>query len=132
MAITVRRTVPARDTGYQLTHTLYKKVSFNTPGIQDAGSTANVIVGTYPADCCPLEGVIRINTTFDGNIIIGTSSNTSVFANTDDIVAGTADTYVTDKPYGTRSTVDRVVYVQLTSGTTVGEAEIWLPYLTAR
>jgi hypothetical protein len=51
---------------------------------------------------------------------------------TGDVAAGDAETYVVDRYYGTRSTVDVPLYVQLSTGSTVGEAEIWLSYLIAK
>lgn len=128
---TVRRTESARDTGYQLEHHLYKRVTHATPQIQ---TTAGKIVylGVLPADCLPKECIVRINTSFDGLFVIGTSSNTAAVVSTADVAAGEADTYVVDRYYGTRSTVDVPLYVQLSTGSTVGEADIWLSYNIAK
>lgn len=128
MAITVLRTESARDNSVQGSQYLYKGVTHATPNIQTTAGKI-VYVGVLPAYCMKQETIVRINTSFDGSLIIGTSSNTSAFGSTEDIVAGTADTYVFDRGYGVRSTSDVPVYVQLTTGTTIGGADIWIEYL---
>lgn len=127
----VLRTESARDTQTQKQHFLHKNVTYATPNIQSTPGKI-VYVGVLPANCLKQETIVRINTTFDGSLIIGTSANTSVYGTSSDIGASTADTYVVDAGYGTRSTVDLPVYVQLTTGSTVGDADIWLTYLPAR
>lgn len=127
----VRRTVSARDDGYNSPLCLYTNVTYATPNLQTTAGKI-VYVGVLPANCCPLETVVRINTTFNGLLIVGTTSNTSALASTADVAAGTANTYVVDRYYGTRTTVDVPVYVQLTTASTVGEADIWVNYLPAR
>lgn len=127
----VLRTESAKDTQTFKQHHLYKNVTFATPNIQTTAGKI-VYVGVLPANSLKQETIVRINTTFDGSLIIGTSSNTSAFASTEDISqAGAADTHVINRGYGARSTVDVPVYVQLTTGTTVGDADIWVTYLTA-
>jgi hypothetical protein len=136
MAISVRRTKSARDYHTQQGHYLYKKVAYDTPGIQNvttAGvAVATVYVGVLPANCLKQDTVIRVNTTFDGLLTVGTSSDTDLYVTTADVDAATADSYVVNRLYGVRSTVDRPVYVTLSTGSTVGEAEIWLTYLPAK
>lgn len=128
----VIRTESARDTQTQKQHYLYKRVTFATPNVQSTPGKI-VYVGVLPAESLKQETIVRINTTFDGTMIIGTSLNTAAFGSSADILSGgPADTYVVNTGYGARSTLDVPVYVQLTTGTTVGEADIWLTYLLAR
>lgn len=129
MAITVLRTQSARDDSYENVQYLYKGVTHATPNIQTTAGKI-VYVGVLPAYSCKQQTIVRLNTTFDGQLIIGTSSNTSAFFTTEDLPQTyPADTYVSDRGYGARSTVDVPVYAQLTTGTTVGGADIWISYI---
>lgn len=121
----------ARSYHVQGQHHLYQNVTYATPNIQTTAG-AIVYVGVLPKNCLKQETIVRINTTFDGLLMVGTSSDASYYASTADVVAGTADTYVVDRNYGVRSTVDLPVYVQLSTGSTVGDADIWITYLEAQ
>jgi hypothetical protein len=127
----VLRTVSARDYHTQQAHYLYKNVTFATPNIQTTAGKI-VHVGNLPANCLRQETIVRINTSFDGSLIIGTSADTDQYVTAADMDATVADTYVVDRGYGVRSTLDVPVYVQLTTGSTVGDADIWLSYLPAK
>lgn len=127
----VLRTESARDNQVQGTQYLYKRIKFNTPNVQTTAGKI-VYVGVLPQNSCKMHTIVRINTTFNKDLIIGTSSNTAAFGSTEDIVAGTAETYVIDKGFGVTTTAaDVPVYVQLTTGGTVGEADVWLTYIKA-
>lgn len=129
MAITVKRTESARDDNSQGAQYLYRGVTHASPNIQTTAGKI-VYVGVLPAYALKQQTIVRLNTTFDGQMIIGTSNNTSAFLTSEDMPqTAAADTYVVDRGYGTRSTVDVPVYVQLTTGTTVGGADIWISYL---
>jgi hypothetical protein len=136
MTVSVLRTESVREYHTQQTHYLYKKVTYDTPRVQQwttAGvAVPAVYVGVLPANCLTQETIVRINTTFDGLLTVGTTSDMSFYASTADVTAGTADSYVLDRNAGVRSTVDRPVYVSLSSGSTVGDADIWLTYLPAK
>ena len=131
MAISVLRTESARDDNTQHPAHLYKRVTYNTPNIQTTAG-ALVYLGVLPANCFPGETKVRINTTFDGLLTVGTSGDASLYATTADVTAGTAGIYVTNRNYGVQSTSDVPVYVQLTTGSTVGEADIWLTFTPAK
>lgn len=132
MAVKVLRTRSARHKqNDQSQHYLYRKVAYDTPGIQ-AATSGRVYVGVLPANCLKQETIVRVNTTFDGFLTIGTSADPDRYATTADLPqTGAADTYIINRDYGTVSTVDLPVYAVLTTGTTVGEADIWLTYLPA-
>lgn len=132
MAITVLRTKSAKIHHNADVETAYARVKFSTPMIDTA---AKVCIGAYPQNSMPMETVVRINTTFDKDLIIGTSAAASAIATSVDIVRGTTDTYVVDRAYGTIGTTagDVPIYVQLSStGATVGEADIWVRYMPAQ
>lgn len=131
MAVRVRRSRSAREYHTQQTHYLYRKVAYDTPQIQ-AATSGIVYLGVLPANCLKMETIVRINTTFDGLLVVGSSADNDRYVTTADVPADVADTYVVSRDYGTRSTVDLPVYVALTTGSTVGEAEIWLTYLPAK
>ena len=127
MAISVRRTQgQARDDSMQNPQYLYVGITHASPYLQ---STPGVLVGVLPPYALKQDTIVRINTTFDGEMTIGTSGSQSLYGSTADIVAGSADVYVVDTGYGTRSTGEQPVYVRLTSGTTIGGADIWIEYL---
>ena len=131
MTTSVKRTESARDYHTQQQHYLYKNVTYATPNIQTTAGKL-VYVGVLPSNALKQETIVRVNTTFDGLLIVGTSNDTSYYASTSDVTAGVADTYVVDRNYGVKSTSDVPVYVQLTTGSTVGDADIWLTYLPAK
>jgi hypothetical protein len=133
MPISVLRTVSARDNWVQDEQCLYKRVTFDTPLIQNATGKV-VYVGVLPQNSLKRDTIVRVNTSFNGTLVIGTSSNIRAFATSDDISsASPPDTYVADTGYGTLTTAaDVPVYVTLTTATTVGEADIWITYLKAR
>lgn len=131
MTVSVKRTESARELHFQVQHTLYKNVTHATPEIQTTAGSL-VYVGVLPANCLKQDTIVRINTTFNGLLHIGTSSDTDYYATTADITAGVADTYVTDRNFGVRSTAETPVYVQLSTGSTVGDADVWLTYLPAK
>lgn len=125
----ILRTESARDNQVQGPQYLYKTVRHDSPNIQTTAGKI-VYVGVLPAYSLKQQTIVRLNTTFDGQLIIGTSSNTSAYLTTEDLPQTyPADTYVSDRGYGTRSTVDVPVYAQLTTGTTVGGCDIWISYL---
>jgi hypothetical protein len=137
MTVSVLRTRSARDYHTQQQHYLYEKVTWNTASLQNfttAGvAVPSVFLGVLPANSLKQEVVVRINTTFDGLLTVGTSSDIDAYFTTSDVVqTAAANTYVTNHAYGVRTTVDVPVYVSLSSGSTVGEAEVWLTYLPAK
>lgn len=132
MTVSVKRTESARDYHTQQAHYLYKNVTYATPNIQTTAG-ALVYVGVLPANCLVGDTEVRINTTFDGLLIVGTSADADAFATTADITAGTAGTYVTDRSNGiARSTLDVPVFVQLTTGSTVGDADVYVNFKPAK
>jgi len=131
MANFTTRTQTAYDYHTQQVHYLHRDVAYNTPQIQTTAGS-KVYVGALPANCLPMETIVRIKTSFDGLLIVGTSSDTDSFATTADVTAGTTGTYVVDRAYGTVTTVDLPVYVQLTTGSTVGEADVFVTFMPAR
>jgi hypothetical protein len=132
MAISVRRVQGhARDNFVQGQQYLYRGVTHATPDIQTTAGKI-VCIGVLPAYSLKQDTIVRVNTSFDGSMIIGTStsSGTAAFGNTADLPVGDpGDTYVVDRGYGYRSTIDTPIYVQLTTGTTIGGADIWISYL---
>lgn len=132
MAISVRRTQSARDDSYQNPQYLYAGVTHASPNIQTTAGKI-VYVGVLPAYSLKQDTIVRVNTSFDGTMIIGTSSSngTAAFGNSADLPVGdpAPETYVVDRGYGYRSTIDTPIYVQLTTGTTIGGADIWISYL---
>lgn len=127
----VRRTESARELHYQVQHYLYRNVGYDTLNIQ-AATSGLVYVGVLPANCLKQETIVRINTTFDGALVVGSSADNDRYATTGDVAADVADTYIVQRDYGTRTTVDLPVYVALSTGSTVGNADIWLTYLPAK
>ena len=125
------RTESARELPEQVVHYLFKSIGYDTPNIQ---TTAGKIVyfGVLPANAMPMDVWARIKTSFDGTFIIGTSNNTSAFATSVDITAGTSGLYITDRPRGQASSLDVPLYVQLTTGSTIGAADVWLSYMPAK
>jgi hypothetical protein len=137
MTVSVLRTRSAREYHTQQGHYLYEKVTWDTAQLQNfttAGvAVPSVFLGVLPANSLKQEVVVRINTTFDGLLTVGTSSDIDKYFTTSDVVqTAAANTYVTNHAYGVKTTVDVPVYVSLSSGSTVGEAEVWLTYLPAK
>ncbi len=131
MAISVLRTKSARTAYEQDAANVYMRVKFDTPQLDTA---AKLMVGVFPQNCMPLGVTVRVNTTFNKDLIIGTSAAASAVASSLDIQSGVAGTYDVDRAYGTVVTTaaDIPIYVQTaTTGATVGEADIWLRYLPA-
>lgn len=127
----VLRTESAYDYHTQTRQHLPKHVTYATPNIQTT-SGALVYVGVLPANALHMQTVVRINTTFDGLLTVGTSSDADAFVTTSDVAAGTAGTYIIDRnDLGERTTTDVKLYVQLTTGSTVGDADIWVEFLPA-
>ena len=131
MSITVLRKKSA--TSYHTQQVQYTYARFNW---NDADplvvANGKFCIGTLPADCLPLETYVRINTTFDKDLILGTSTagSSAAVATTYDVAFGTTGTYVVDTFMGVRTTVDLPLYAQLnTSGATIGQADIWQAFL---
>lgn len=131
MTVSVLRKESAYDYHTQTRQHIHKHVTWATPNIQTTAG-AIVYVGGIPANGLHMQTIVRVNTTFDGSLMIGTSSDADAFGTTSDITAGTAGTYIVDtNAAGERTTVDLPVYVQLTTGSTVGDADIWVEFLPA-
>jgi hypothetical protein len=109
---------------------MYKRVTWDTPAIQTTAG-AKVYVGGIPAFAMPEEVIVRIRTTSDGDLVIGTSSDADAYATSSDVDMQTTGTYVTNRPYGGYTTVDLPIYAQLTTGTTVGSADVWVTFRQA-
>jgi hypothetical protein len=105
-------------------------VTWDTPAIQTTAG-AKVYVGGIPAFAMPEEVICRIRTTSDGDLIIGTSTDANAYATSSDIDMQTTGSYVTNRPYGGYTTVDLPIYAQLTTGTTVGSADVWVTFRQA-
>jgi hypothetical protein len=133
MAFQIKRTQSARDNNVQGQQYLYRGITHLTPEIKSTVGNL-VYVGVLPAYSIKQETIVRLNTTFTAacELEIGTSDSKARFATTADVDCRTADTYVVDRGYGFRSTVDVPVYVRLTTGSTaiaLGGADIWISYL---
>ncbi len=135
MAITALRKQSARiNHGNQQAHYLYKR--FNGFDIDTTATQPGVFyLGVLPANCMPLETIVRVNAAFtSGEVIVGTSAagSSAVVVSTADVVNTTTGVYVSDRYYGTLSTVDVPLYIQTkSSGQTNGQVDIWLTYLPA-
>ena len=139
MSVKVARKQTARVLVEQQNTYLYRKFNWNdiSPAQTSQGEASGPgnYVGVLPAGCCPQYCVVRINTSFDADIIIGTSAATSAVASTFDLVRGTTGTMQIDRYYGTHNTVDTPIYIRYSSTAatpTIGVAEIWLPFLPAQ
>jgi hypothetical protein len=131
MAISPLRKQFARITADQNTHYLHKNFNWNDHPAATA-SPGLIYLGVLPANCLPLETYIRINSTFDKEIVIGTSSagSSAAVCSTNDLVVDTTGLTVIDRYMGTFSTADVSLYVQTaTTGATKGNADIWQAYL---
>jgi hypothetical protein len=131
MAITVLRNQSARDIHWQQPTYLYRKFKFNDVDV--TSTTPKVYLGVLPANCLPGETEVRINTTFDKDFQIGTTVSAAAIASSFDFVRGTTGTYAVDRFAGSVTTTDLPVYIQFqSSAATIGEAEIWLNFKSAR
>ena len=139
MTVKVARKQTARVLPEQQLTYLYRKFNWNdiSPAQTSQGEASGQgnYLGVLPANCCPQYCVVRINTSFDADIIIGTSAATSAVASTFDLVRGTTGTMQIDRYYGTHNTADTSLYIRFSSTSatpTIGQAEIWLPFLPAQ
>lgn len=130
MSVSVLRKKSATDYHTRNQQEIYKRVTWKTVGIQTTAGDI-VYVGAIPAFSMPEEVICRIRTTFDGTLTIGTSADADAYASSSDIAAGTPGTYVTDKPYGGYTTTDLPIYAHLTTGSTVGSADVWVTFRRA-
>lgn len=132
MAISVKRTQSARVLEMQQVTYLYTEIK-GPNRLLDAAE--QVYVGVLPANCCPMDIVVRVNTTMDKAIIMGTSvaGSSNAFMQSLDTTMGTTGTYVVNRSYGYYSTVDVPVYIQTaTTGATTGDVQVWWPFLPAK
>lgn len=123
----------ARITHLQNVHYLHRTFRFNDsdPAVVAAGVN---LIGVLPAQALPLETYVRVNTTFDKDIVAGTSvaASSATMLTTIDVAQGTTGLTVVDRLMGTYSSVDTAYYIQCkTSGATCGNLDIWLAYLPA-
>lgn len=112
-------------------HYLHRTFRHNDsdPGVVAAGVN---LIGVLPAHALPLETYVRVNTTFDKDIVAGTSvaASSATMLTTIDVGQGTTGLYVLDRLMGTYSSTDTAYYIQCkTSGATVGNLDIWQAYL---
>lgn len=132
MAITVLRTQSARVLEPQQVTYLYARIKGPNPRLDAAGQ---VYVGVLPAECAPQDITVRVVSTMDKSIIMGTSvaGSSALFLQNTDVTAGTTGTYVVNRGLGYYSSVDVPVYVQTaTTGATTGDIQIWWPFLPAK
>src|ERR1051326_9045115 len=94
MGITVKRTQSGRETHPQHVPFLYKRVDFNTPALTSSGK---VYVGVMPAQAYPYEVVVRVNTSFDQPLVVGTLATTNAYVQRLDVTYGTTGTYHIDR-----------------------------------
>ena len=99
MTVSVTRTKSARDYHTQKEGYLYKRVDWNSSQITSA---TKFYVGVLPADCYPYETIVRVNSTFDNPVIVGSSasSSTASFVAIGDVTWGTTGTYHVDRCAG--------------------------------
>lgn len=131
MAISVKRTQSARDLDSQQVTYLYTRIKGPNPLLDAA---AQVYVGVLPAECSPQDITVRVVSTMDKNIIMGTSvaGSSALFLQAGDVTPGTTGTYVVNRGVGYYSSADLPVYVQTaTTGATTGDIQIWWPFLPA-
>jgi hypothetical protein len=132
MAITVRRTQSARDYHVQSPYTLYARVNFNTVAL----TSGKQYIGVLPPNAYPFETVVRINTTFDQPLCIGTAASTNAYVQTGDVEYGTTGAYHVDRcasvAWTSGDATDTSIYVLATTVPTVGQADIWVHYLAAK
>jgi hypothetical protein len=111
-------------------HHIYRRITWDTVGVQDA-TGGKCYIGGIPAFALPEEVICRIRTTFDGDLTIGTSADTDAYATSTDIDSNTTGTYVTNRPYGGYTTTDLPIYAVLTTASTVGSADVWVTFRQA-
>jgi hypothetical protein len=130
MAVKVLRTKSATVYHNVTQQHIYRRVTWQSVGVQDS-TGGKFWIGAIPAYAMPEETICRIRTTFDGDLIIGTSADTDAYATSTDIDSQTTGTYVTDRVYGGYTTVDLPIYAVLTTASTVGSADVWVTYRLA-
>jgi hypothetical protein len=121
----------ARDLDSQQVTYLFTSIKGPNP-LLDAAQ--QVYVGVLPAGCFPLDLNIRVLSTMDKSIVMGTSAagSSTLFLQAADVTAGTTGSYVVNRGVGYYSSVDTPVYVQTaTTGASTGEIQIWWPFLPA-
>lgn len=97
-------------------------------------SAAKHYVGVLPANCYPQDITVRINTTFAGGVIMGTSvaGSSNAFLQSLDVTTTTTGSSVVSRGMGYYSTVDLPVYVQtVTTALAAGDFDVWWPFLPA-
>lgn len=132
MAISIKRTQSARVLDNQQITYLYARIKAPNR-LLDAAE--QVYVGVLPAECSPQDITVRVVSTFDKAIIMGTSvaGSSNLFVQAGDVTATTTGTYVSNRGVGYYSSVDLPVYVQTnTTGATTGDIQIWWPFLPAK
>lgn len=130
MTISVARTQSARDAGPQHEPYLYRRVNFNDTALTSSGKS---YVGVLPADAYPYEIVVRVNTTFDQPLVVGTAASTNAYLQRLDVVWGSSGTYHVDRAASVAySSSDVSLYVMASTVPTVGQADIWVKYLPAK
>lgn len=115
----------------QQVHYLHRTFRFNDNDPATLSPGYN-LVGVLPAHALPLETYVRVNTTFDKDIVAGTSvaASSATMLTTIDVASGSSGLTVVDRLMGTYSSVDVAYYVQCkTSGATCGNLDIWQAYL---
>jgi hypothetical protein len=129
MAISVARTVSARENYLGHESQIYRKVSFDTPNVATA-----VIVGKIPAFSLIKNVSVSIEATFNAattNVFtVGTSTTATEWLTAGMIDESTADTVTSDVSFGL-TTSDVTVYAKYTqTGTaaSAGIAHVWVEY----
>jgi hypothetical protein len=134
MAISVVRTRSARVYHTEQAHYLYQRFNWNDID-QTAVQPGKFYLGVLPANCMPLETIVRVNSSCSAaNIIVGTSAagSSAAVVSTGDVTAATTGTYVVDRYLGTYSTAPVSLYIQTAaSGATIGQVDVWQSYLPA-
>jgi hypothetical protein len=134
MAISVVRTRSARVYHTEQVHYLYQRFNWNDID-QTAVQPGKFYLGVLPANCMPLETIVRVNSSCSAaNIIVGTSAagSSAAVVSTGDVTAATTGTYVVDRYLGTYSTAPVSLYIQTAaSGATIGQVDVWQSYLPA-
>lgn len=97
-------------------------------------AAAQHYVGVLPANSFPEDITVRVNTTFAGGIIMGTSvaGSSNAFVQAGDVTTTSTGGTVISRGLGYYSTVDLPVYVQtVTTALAAGEFDVWWPFLPA-
>lgn len=131
MSISVVRTRSARVYHTQAPKYLYRRIRYDSVGIT---TTNKCYVGVLPADCLPLDTIVRINSTGAEGVVIGTSLASDSFIGADDLVEAStvagANAVISDRCANTaRSTVDLPVYALMSTAGTSGEYDVWVRFL---